>query len=319
MNILITGSTGFIGYNLASNYLKNKNNNVYGIDCLDNYYSVALKKKRLSRLKKNKNFFFGKIDICNFNNLEKFIKKQRFDLVIHLAAQAGVRYSIINPQKYLKVNIYGYLNLLKLLRKYKAKKILYASSSSVYGENQNFPLSENEKLNPKNVYGLTKKFNEIIAEYYSQKFKMKLIGLRFFTVYGEWGRPDMFFLKLFKSLKTDQTMFVNNYGNHVRDFTYIGDVVKFIQLLSKKNIIKHDVYNICSNNPININKIILDFKKNWKFKLKYVPMDNADIYKTHGSNSKIIKLTKYKRFTNINSGIKKTLNWYIKEKIYKIS
>jgi UDP-glucuronate 4-epimerase len=236
-----------------------------------------------------------------------------------LAAQAGVRYSIINPQKYLKVNILGYLNLLKLLNKYKAKKILYASSSSVYGDNINFPLKEKEKLNPKNVYGLTKKLNEIIAEYYFKKYNTKIIGLRFFTVFGEWGRPDMFFLKLFKSLKTEQTMFVNNYGDHVRDFTYVGDVVKFIDILSKKKIKKHDVYNICSNKPVNINEIIKDFKKNWKFKLKYKPMDSADIYKTHGSNLKIIKFTKFKKFTDLNEGIQKTLNWYLKEKIYKLS
>ncbi len=319
MNILITGATGFIGYNLANNYLNKKNNKVYGIDCLDDYYSVALKKKRLQKLKKKKNFFFGKIDLCDYKNLDLFLKKKRFDIVIHLAAQAGVRYSIVNPQKYLKVNLYGYLNLLKLLTKYKAKKILYASSSSVYGENTNFPLKENEKLNPKNVYGLTKKLNEIIAEYYYRKFKTKIIGLRFFTVYGEWGRPDMFFLKLFRSLKTNHTMFVNNFGDHVRDFTYIGDVVKYVELLAKKNIKKHDVYNICSNNPVNINKIVKDFKKNWKFKLKYIPMDGADIYKTHGSNSKIIKFTKFKKLTNINVGIKKSLDWYIKEKIYNIS
>ena len=279
----------------------------------------CLKKKRLNKLKLKKNFFFKKIDLCDYTNLNEFLKKKKFDIAIHLAAQAGVRYSIVNPQKYLKVNILGYLNLLKLLNKYKAKKILYASSSSVYGDNINFPLKEKEKLNPKNVYGLTKKLNEIIAEYYFKKYNTKIIGLRFFTVFGEWGRPDMFFLKLFKSLKTEQTMFVNNYGDHVRDFTYVGDVVKFIDILSKKKIKKHDVYNICSNKPVNINEIIKDFKKNWKFKLKYKPMDSADIYKTHGSNLKIIKFTKFKKFTDLNEGIQKTLNWYLKEKIYKLS
>jgi|TARA_B110000495_G_scaffold193553_1_gene198852 UDP-glucuronate 4-epimerase len=319
MQILITGASGFIGYNLAQSYLKDKKNKVYGIDCLDDYYSVALKKKRLNKLKLKKNFFFKKIDLCDYTNLNEFLKKKKFDIAIHLAAQAGVRYSIVNPQKYLKVNILGYLNLLKLLNKYKAKKILYASSSSVYGDNINFPLKEKEKLNPKNVYGLTKKLNEIIAEYYFKKYNTKIIGLRFFTVFGEWGRPDMFFLKLFKSLKTEQTMFVNNYGDHVRDFTYVGDVVKFIDILSKKKIKKHDVYNICSNKPVNINEIIKDFKKNWKFKLKYKPMDSADIYKTHGSNLKIIKFTKFKKFTDLNEGIQKTLNWYLKEKIYKLS
>ena len=318
MKIFITGTVGFIGFNLANFLLKHKKNTVYGIDCFDDYYSVKLKKKRLNILKKNKNFYFKKIDICDYETFLKYVGNKKFDIAINLAAQAGVRYSLINPQKYLKVNILGFINFLKIFKK-NSKKIFYASSSSVYGENTNFPLQEKETLNPKNVYGITKKLNEVIAEDYYNRYDIKIVGLRFFTVYGEWGRPDMFFLKLFKSLKTKETMYVNNFGNHVRDFTYIGDLVKILNKLFIQKIKKHEIYNICSNNPVNINKIIKNFKKNWNFRLKYRSMIKADVLKTHGSNKKIIKLINYKNFTNIDKGIQKSLEWYLKEKIYKIS
>ncbi len=318
MKIFITGSVGFIGFNLANFLLQNKKNKVYGIDCFDDYYSIKLKKKRLNLLKKNKNFYFKKVDICDYDSFKKYVGNKKFDIAINLAAQAGVRYSLINPQKYLKVNILGFLNFLKIFKK-NSNKIFYASSSSVYGENTNFPLQEKELLNPKNVYGITKKLNEVIAEDFYKKYNIKVVGLRFFTVYGEWGRPDMFFLKLFKSLKTKETMYVNNFGNHDRDFTYVGDVVRILNKLFVQKIRKHEVYNICSNNPVNINEIIKNFKKQWKFKLKYRSMVRADVLKTHGSNKKILKLINYKEFMNIDKGIQKSLEWYLKEKIYKIS
>ena len=318
MRIFITGAVGFIGFNLAKYLLENRNNKVYGIDCFDDYYSVKLKKKRLNILKKKKNFYFRKIDICDYKKFKKYVGLKKFDISINLAAQAGVRYSLVNPQKYIKVNILGFINFLKVLKQ-NTKKLYYASSSSVYGESNNFPLNEKEKLHPKNVYGITKKLNEIIAEDYFKKHNIKIIGLRFFTVYGEWGRPDMFFLKLFKSLKTKEAMFVNNFGNHDRDFTYINDVVMILEKLFTKKIHKHEVYNICSNNPISIDDIIQDFKKNWNFKVKYRPMVKADVLKTHGSNKKITKHLNFKKFTHIDEGIKNSLNWYLKNKIYKIS
>ena len=318
MKIFITGVVGFIGYNLAEHLLKNKKNKVYGIDCFDDYYSVKLKKKRLNILKKKKNFYFSNIDICDYKKFKKYAGEKKFDISINLAAQAGVRYSLVNPQKYLKVNILGFINFLNVLKK-NTKKFFYASSSSVYGESNNFPLNEKEKLHPKNVYGITKKLNEIIAEDFFKKNNSEIIGLRFFTVYGEWGRPDMFFLKLFKSLKTKETMYVNNFGNHDRDFTYVGDVVKILNKLFVQKIRKHEVYNICSNNPVNINEIIKNFKRNWKFKLKYRSMVKADVLKTHGSNKKILKVINYKKFMNIDKGIQKSLGWYLKEKIYNIS
>ena len=195
MKIIITGVAGFIGFNLAKKLLQKKNT-IYGIDNLDNYYSVSYKKKRLKELKKFKNFYFKKIDIIKIN--KKHFKNIKIDTVVHLAAQAGVRYSFNRPAKYIDTNIIGFLNLIKFSNQKKIKKILYASSSSVYGDSINFPLKESENLNPKNIYGISKKINEKTAELYSKIYKMNFIGLRFFTVFGEWGRPDMFMMKYLK-------------------------------------------------------------------------------------------------------------------------
>ena len=196
MKILITGVCGFIGFNLCKHFIKKKNIQVVGIDSLDNYYSIKLKKKRLSILKKWKNFIFYKKNIINEADIKNIFKKNKFDIIFNLAAQAGVRYSIENPKKYIDTNICGFSNILNLCKIYQKKsKIFYASSSSVYGENNKFPLSENYELNPKNIYGLTKKFNEELAINFANYYKLKLVGLRFFTVFGEWGRPDMFIIK----------------------------------------------------------------------------------------------------------------------------
>ena len=319
MKILITGACGFIGFNLANSFLKEKNKiQIIGIDNFDNYYTVKLKKKRLRILKKYKKFKFHKLDITKKLNIERLFKRYRFDNIIHLAAQAGVRYSLIDPKKYIDANLIGYLNIINQLSKNKVKSIFYASSSSVYGDNNNFPLKENEKLNPKNIYGVSKKLNEIIADYYSKKIKTKFIGMRFFTIYGEWGRPDMFFLKLFKSALSKNVFYLNNYGNHDRDFTYIGDIYNLINILIKKTKKKHTVYNFSSNKPINISNLVNRVKKNHLFKVKLAPLHIADIIKTHGSNRKILKKTKYKYFMDINKGFDITFDWYKKNNIHKI-
>ena len=188
-------------------------------------------------------------------------------MIINLAAQAGVRYSLENPTKYIDVNILGFLNLVEQAKINNIKKFIYASSSSVYGESTNFPLKENEQLNPKNIYAVSKKLNEEIAEMHQKIDKINFIGLRFFTVFGEWGRPDMFMLKLFKAHTTKGMFYLNNYGNHERDFTYIGDVVKTVDKLIKRKFKKHEVFNICSNKPINIYDVVKNFKKITKLKL----------------------------------------------------
>lgn len=317
MNILITGVAGFIGFNLAKNLLS-KNNIIYGIDNLDKFYSVKLKNKRINILKKNKNFKLYKIDINNKKNVEYFFKKNKINTIIHLAAQAGVRYSLLNPKKYIDTNIFGFLNLILAAKKKRIKKIIYASSSSVYGENNEFPLKESEKLNPKNIYGVSKKLNEDIAELYSKISNINFIGLRFFTVFGEWGRPDMFIMKLFKAHFLNKKFYLNNYGNHLRDFTYIEDVVSILDILVRKKIKGHKIFNICSNNPENIFNIVKNFKKVHSLKLVLIKMNKADILKTHGSNKKIINFISYNPFTSFYNAFYKTFNWYKNKKIYKI-
>ena len=269
MKILITGVAGFIGFNLAKFFLEtNKKIKIIGIDNLDDYYSVKLKKDRIKNINKFKNFKFIKLDVYNKKALDKLFKKNKFDYVYHLAAQAGVRYSIENPQKYYNSNIIGFTNLLEVLRKNKVKKIIYASSSSVYGDSKKFPLKENLILKPKNIYALSKKFNEDLANVYKDLYKLNILGIRFFTVFGEWGRPDMFMLKYLKNIFWKANFELYNKGNHFRDFTYIGDVVKILYLLRNLKTKKHNVLNICSNNPIKITKIISQINKITKKKTK---------------------------------------------------
>ena len=317
MNILITGAAGFIGYNL-SKLLLEKKHVIYAIDNFDNYYSTNIKKKRISLLKKYRNFLFDKVDITNKKNLKNFFKKKKIDLVIHLAAQAGVRYSLVNPQKYIDVNIFGFLNLIEQLRLNKIKNFFYASSSSVYGDSTKFPLDEKQSLNPKNIYGLSKKLNEQIAEFYSKCFKINSTGLRFFTIYGEWGRPDMFMLKLFKAKMNKKMFELNNYGNHKRDFTYISDATHSVYGLIQKKQKGHNIYNICSNNPIKISKIINHFKKNNNVNVRLVKMHKADVKDTHGKNNKIKKTIKNFKISNFYKCFDRTYNWYIKNNIQKI-
>ena len=314
MKILITGCCGFIGFNF-SNYLckKNKKFKIIGIDNLNNYYSVKFKKNRLKELKKNKNFSFHKVDLINYNNLKNLFIKNKFDCVLNLAAQPGVRYSLINPNSYVKNNISGFYNLFDLSSNYNVKKFLYASSSSVYGDAKKFPLKEKNILNPKNIYGYSKKINEELVGLQSNKSKMKTIGLRFFTIYGEWGRPDMMMLKYLAAQLNSKKFYLNNFGKHVRDFTYIKDVNEILFKLIKKNIKnKNIIFNICSNNPIKITKVLNLIDKFTYKKAKIIKREfqSADVYKTHGDNSLIKKTVKFKKFTKIEKGIINTVNWF---------
>ena len=317
MKILITGVAGFIGFNLA-NYLLKRNYDICGIDNFDNYYSISLKKRRLNILKKAKKFNFYNVDINNKKKLNLFFKKVKIDMIINLAAQAGVRYSLENPTKYIDVNILGFLNLVEEAKKNKIKKFIYASSSSVYGESTNFPLEESEKLNPKNIYAVSKKLNEEIADMHQKIDKINFIGLRFFTVFGEWGRPDMFMLKLFKAHLTKKIFYLNNYGNHLRDFTYIDDVVKAVEKIIKKSFNKHEIFNICSNNPINIYDVVKNFNKNYKVKIKLVKIHKADILKTHGSNKKLKKFGLGIAYSKFYEKFYQTFKWYKRNKIYNL-
>ena len=319
MKILITGCAGFIGFNLAYALLEKKNL-VVGIDNYDNYYSIKLKKKRISLLKKFRNFKFLKIDIANETLLKKNLRKKKIDIIFHFAAQAGVRYSLVNPQKYIRSNLSGFCNLIESVKNTKVKKFIYASSSSVYGESRNFPLSEKQPIKPKNIYGMTKKFNEELAENYSKLYNINMIGLRFFTIFGEWGRPDMFVTKFLTSSFKKKVFYLNNRGNHVRDFTYIKDLIQILIKLQKMKLKKkHDIFNVCSGKPINITKTIKYYSKTInKPKIVMRSLQQADIIKTHGDNSKLKKFIGNVKFTQFETGLDNTLNWFKKNKIEKI-
>ena len=313
MKILITGSAGFIGFNFSKFLLVNTNFKIIGLDNFNDYYDVNLKRNRNRILLKFKNYKFKKIDICNNKNLNKIFKKEKFDFVFHFAAQAGVRYSIKNPRKYIDSNYLGFFNILENSNFYKVKRLFYASSSSIYGENSKFPLKEKYLTYPKNIYGLSKKSNEELSEFYNRYYGLRSIGLRFFTVYGEWGRPDMMMIKYISAFFNKKKFILHNFGNHVRDFTYVGDVVKILFLLLKNNnkIKNFEILNVCSNNPIPLSKIIKTMKENNIVpKIKKTSLQMADIIKTHGDNKKILRITNFRKFSSIKDSIKKTIMWY---------
>lgn len=308
--ILLTGSSGFIGFHVAENLLKN-NYEIIGIDNHDGYYDPKIKIKRKKILSKYKKFKFFKIDIKDRYKLLKIFKKFRPNVTINLAAQAGVRYSFKNPQKYINSNITGFTNILEIMKLLNLKNLIYASSSSVYGDSKIFPFRENQISNPLNFYGQTKLMNEKIANIYKKNFNMNTIGLRFFTIYGPFGRPDMFIPKIIDKIKKKKTIELFNNGNHFRDFTFVGDVsniiLKMIQRIGNKKL--SNTYNICNGKSYNIKKIIRLIEKETKLKLKYKnkPFQMGDMFKTFGSNSKLKKNYKIKKFTSFEKGIKYTI------------
>ncbi len=313
MNILITGCAGFIGFSLTKKFLElNKKNKIIGFDNLNDFYSIKLKKKRLSILKKYKNFKFYKIDLLNKSKISELFKKHDFQVIYHLAAQAGVRYVTTHPHKFIESNILGFHNLMEAANNSKIYKFFYASSSSVYGDLNKFPVSEESKLFPKNIYGLSKKMNEEYVEIHANN-KTKYIGLRFFTVFGEWGRPDMLILKFLNYAKRNKKFLLNNSGDHWRDFTYIDDVTNILVKLLNKNFTNKEIFNICSNNPIYIKDLIKYLKEYSNFtKVKNVSLNKFEVYKTHGKNNKINKFLNYKKYSKFYECVDKTIKWYEK-------
>ena len=314
-NILVTGAAGFIGYQICKKLLQT-NNHLIGLDNLNNYYDTKLKKNRTNILKKNRNFIFKKIDIRNYNSLDKIFKKYKIDAVIHLAAQAGVRYSLENPKSYISNNINGFFNILDTSKNYRVKKFIYASTSSIYGIQKKYPLKEKfETDNPIQLYAATKKSNEVIAASFSNLYKMKTIGLRFFTVYGPWGRPDMALFKFTKNILKGKPIHVFNYGKHLRDFTYVDDIVEgiFKILISKDKKISNNVYNIGCGKKVPLSKYIKLIEKflQKKSKKKFLPLQKGDVIQTHSDISLIRKDFKYVPKTKVESGIKKFIDWYI--------
>ena len=292
-NILVTGAAGFIGFHFCKKILSVKNCKVFGIDNLNNYYSVKLKMDRLNILKKNKNFTFSKIDISEMNSLKNFFLSKKIDIIFNFAAQAGVRYSLINPESYIKSNLKGFLNILELA-KIKKTKLIYASSSSIYGDQKKFPISEKSNGIQKNLYASTKALNEKLANLYFKNFDVPVMGLRFFTVYGEWGRPDMLYLKYLSAIKKGKIINLYNFGNHTRDFTYIDDVSEILLKLAhikNKKYFRNNIMNICSGKPIRLKDYLKFIEKLYgkKCKTKKIAKQKIEILKTHGSNTKIKK------------------------------
>ena len=309
--IIVTGSSGFIGFHVSKLLLENKFA-IMGIDNHNDYYDPKLKIKRYKILKKYKNFKFIKLDIKEKNKVEKVFKLFNPNIIIHLAAQAGVRHSFTNPNKYIDSNITGFTNILEIMKKMSLKKIIYASSSSVYGDCKKFPFHENLELNPLNFYGQTKLINENISKIYEKNFNIKAIGLRFFTVYGPYGRPDMFIPKIINKIKNNKTLELYNNGNHFRDFTYVEDVSKIIlQIINKFNYnFNYRILNVCRGKEISIKKVIsiIEKKLNKKIKVINKPFQRGDMKKTYGDNTLITKNFKIKKFQEFELGISKTLD-----------
>ena len=327
--ILVTGCAGFIGFHVTKKLLS-EGYQVLGIDSLNEYYDVSLKKNRLKEIK-SPLFNFCNIDICDKRDLEKQLHKFKPSKIIHLAAQAGVRYSFENPYSYIDSNISGFLNILELSKTMSIKHLVYASSSSVYGGNTNYPFSERNNVDhPVSLYAATKKSNELMAHTYSHLFSIPTTGLRFFTVYGPWGRPDMSLFIFVKSIIENQPIDVYNHGNMIRDFTYVDDIVEgIIRVLNKpptideaydssmpdpsKSSAPYKVFNIGNSNPVKLMDYINAIKTAVGKEpiINMMPLQPGDVIETSADIELINKWVDFVPKTNVEEGIAKFVNWYI--------
>ena len=313
MKYLITGAAGFIGFHLTKKLIEKKIF-VIGIDNLNNYYDKSLKINRLKILKKSKYFKFIKLDISDFKNLNFVFKKNKINKVINLAAHAGVNYSLKHPEKYIFTNEIGFFNILELVKKYKVKKLFFASSSSVYGLN-NLPFKETQNTDaPISLYAATKKNNEVLAYYYSKQFNINIIGIRFFTVYGPYGRPDLSIFKFCKQILSNKKLKLFNKGNNYRDFTYIDDLIdnllKLLDIKNKKNFFK--ILNISSGKKIKIFDLVKLLEKKLQKKAKIILEKklSTDITASLSYSSELKKIIKVRKPTTFNFGISKFISWY---------
>ena len=313
MRYLITGAAGFIGFHLTKKLIEKKIF-VIGVDNLNNYYDKSLKINRLQILKQSKYFKFIKLDISDFKNLNLIFKKNKINKVVNLAAYAGVQYSLKYPEKYIFTNEVGFFNILELVKKYKVKKLLFASSSSVYGLN-NLPFKETQNTDaPISLYAATKKNNEVLAYYYSKQFNINIIGIRFFTVYGPYGRPDLSIFKFCKQILSNKKLKLFNKGNNYRDFTYIDDLIdnllKLIDIKNKKNFFK--ILNISSGKKIKIFDLVKLLEKKLQKKAKIILEKklSTDITASLSYSSELKKIIKVRKPTTFNFGISKFISWY---------
>ncbi len=319
MKILITGSAGFIGFHLSKLFLQ-KGHYVFGVDNLNRYYDVKLKKARNKILLSFGKYKFKKININSTKKVSSIFEKNKIDLVIHLAAQAGVRYSLKNPSLYIDSNLKGFFNIIDNIKKKKIKNFIYASSSSIYGNSKKSVFKESDNAtSPIQLYAATKRSNELIAHAYSSLYKINSIGLRLFTVYGPWGRPDMSLFLFTKKIMNNKKIDVFNYGKHLRDFTFIDDVVNGIYLCATKGLSKFKkdhfkIFNIASGKPVKLTKLIkiIEDKLKLKANKKFLRLQKGDVIKTYGSIRKIKSELGYTPKTSINQGVSKFIDWYKK-------
>jgi UDP-glucuronate 4-epimerase len=332
MKVLVTGVAGFIGFHVAKELLA-RGDTVIGIDNINDYYDVTLKQGRLNVLTEHtlsENFTFLKMDIASRDLIESLFSSSAFDKVVHLAAQAGVRYSIENPHAYVDSNLVGFMNILEGCRHNKIKHLVYASSSSVYGSNESTPFTVIDNVDhPVSLYAASKKANELMAHTYSHLYQLPTTGLRFFTVYGPWGRPDMALFKFTEAIMNEKPIQVFNYGDHHRDFTYIDDIVSGVILSLDKVAIGNThwdgknpdpstskapwkIYNIGAHNPVNLLKFIetLEAALGKQADKQMLPMQPGDVQNTYADVSALSNDTGYQPRTDLAEGIEKFVTWY---------
>ena len=329
MNIIVTGSAGFIGFSLCIKLLE-RGDNIIGIDNHNDYYDPKLKDKRLERLNRYSNYQHYKIDLVDKSSVDKIFKDHKPYKVVNLAAQAGVRYSMENPLAYINSNIVGFAHILENCHKYKVKHLVYASTSSVYGANTKMPFSEHDSANhPLSVYAASKKSNELMAHTYSYLYQLPTTGLRFFTVYGPWGRPDMALFKFTKNILEEKSIDVFNHGKHTRDFTYIDDIVKGVikvldnQATSNAKWKSHQpdpatskapwqIYNIGNNKPVQLMDYIGALEENLGKKaiINFLPLQPGDVPDTYADVDNLKKQFNYKPSTSVIEGVSNFVVWY---------
>ena len=315
MKVLITGSAGFIGMYVAERLLA-RGDTVIGIDNLNDYYDVALKEARLARLTPNSGFRFAKLDLADRAGMAALFKQERPDAVINLAAQAGVRYSLKNPLAYADSNLIGFVNVLEGCRHNGVKHLLYASSSSVYGGNQKVPFAEDDNVDhPVSLYAATKKANELMAYSYSHLYGIPSTGLRFFTVYGPWGRPDMAYFSFTQAILAGKPIDVFNHGKMQRDFTYIDDIAEgVVRILDKPPVDTppHTVFNIGNHQPVELMEFIgtLENALGKKATCNFLPMQDGDVPITYAETSRLRTSVGFSPSTPLAEGIGRFVDWY---------
>ncbi len=317
MRIFVTGAAGFIGFHLCLRLLK-EGHEVLGADNLNAYYDVRLKQERLRQLQKNASFKFFQQDLSERPAAQNLIQDQKPEIIVHLAAQAGVRYSIENPQAYVDSNLIGFANILEAARTLKVRHLVYASSSSVYGANNQVPFSVEDRADhPLSFYAATKRANELMAYSYSHLFGIPVTGLRFFTVYGPWGRPDMSYFLFAKAIRAGKEIKVFNHGDMRRDFTYVDDiiegVVRITNLPPTGEKPPYQLFNIGNNNPVPLMEFIhhLEDLLGQKARMQLLPLQPGDMLETAADIDTLVLKTGYAPQTHIRDGLKRFVDWYL--------